>query len=135
MQPPSEANGPRLLSDEDVQRYRLDKVTPHNAPIALADYNPDWPVLFAREAARIRAALGSRAVQVEHVGSTSVPGVSLQRRPLDQVACAITAGLLQLCVRHGLDSRHNLGMGRRGSGRQRGRAHGWSHRKIRLLNG
>jgi len=56
MQPPSEANGPRSLSDEDVQRFRLDKVTPHNAPITLADYNPDWPVLFAREAAGIRAA-------------------------------------------------------------------------------
>lgn len=76
MQPPSEANGPRLTSDEEVQRSRLDKVTPHNAPITLADYDPDWPVLFAREAARIRAALGARAVQVEHVGSTSVPGLA-----------------------------------------------------------
>ena len=48
MQPPSEANGPRRISDEDIQRFRLDKVTPHNAPITLADYDPDWPVLFAR---------------------------------------------------------------------------------------
>jgi len=76
MQPPSEANGPRLISDEEVQRFRLDKVAPHNAPITLADYDPGWPALFAREAARIRAALGGRAVQVEHVGSTSVPGLA-----------------------------------------------------------
>jgi GrpB-like predicted nucleotidyltransferase (UPF0157 family) len=76
MQPPSEANGPRLTSDEDLQRVRLDKVTPHNAPITLAGYDPGWPVLFAREAARIRAALGGRAVQVEHVGSTSVLGLA-----------------------------------------------------------
>jgi GrpB-like predicted nucleotidyltransferase (UPF0157 family) len=35
-------------------------------------------VLFAHEAARIRAALGGRAVQVEHVGSTSVPGLAAE---------------------------------------------------------
>jgi len=33
-------------------------------------------VPFAREAARIRAALGGRAVQVGDVGSTSVPGLA-----------------------------------------------------------
>ena len=87
MQPPSEANGPGLISDEEVQRARLDKVTPHNAPITLADYDPDWPVLFAREAARIRAALGARAVQVEHVGSTSVPG--LAAKPIIDILLAV----------------------------------------------
>jgi GrpB-like predicted nucleotidyltransferase (UPF0157 family) len=34
-----------------------------------------WPEQFAREAARIRSALGHRALAVEHVGSTSVPGL------------------------------------------------------------
>ena len=62
MQPPPEAHGPRLISDEDLPRARLDKVTPHNAPITLAGYDPGWPVLFAREAARIRAALGGRSI-------------------------------------------------------------------------
>jgi GrpB-like predicted nucleotidyltransferase (UPF0157 family) len=87
MQPPSEANGPTLISDEEVQRFRLDKVTPHNAPITVADYDPGWPVLFAREAARIRAALGARAVQVEHVGSTSVPG--LAAKPIIDILLAV----------------------------------------------
>lgn len=87
MQPPSEANGPRPSSDEDIQRVRLGKVTPHNAPITLADYDPAWPVLFAREAARIRAALGARAVRVEHVGSTSVPG--LAAKPIIDVLLAV----------------------------------------------
>ena len=87
MQPPSEANGPRLISDEDLQRIRLDKVTPHNAPINLADYDPGWPALFAREAARIRAALDDRAVQVEHVGSTSVPG--LAAKPIVDILLAV----------------------------------------------
>jgi GrpB-like predicted nucleotidyltransferase (UPF0157 family) len=87
MEPPSEANGPRLISDEDLQRVRLDKVTPHNAPIMLADYDPGWRVLFVCEAARIRAALGGRAVQVEHVGSTSVPG--LAAKPIVDILLAV----------------------------------------------
>jgi GrpB-like predicted nucleotidyltransferase (UPF0157 family) len=87
MQPPGSADEPRLISDEEVQRFRLDKVTPHNAPIALADYDPAWPVLFAREAARIRAVLGGRAVQVEHAGSTSVPG--LAAKPVIDIVLAV----------------------------------------------
>ncbi|MGN6793791.1 MAG: GrpB family protein [Streptosporangiaceae bacterium] len=87
MQPPREADEPRLISDEEVQRFRLDKVTPHNAPITLADYDPVWPALFAREAARIRAALGDRAVQVEHAGSTSVPG--LAAKPVIDIMLAV----------------------------------------------
>lgn len=87
MQPPSEANGPRLISDQDIQRLRLGKVTPHNAPITRADYDPGWPALFDREAARIRAALGGRAVRVEHVGSTSVPG--LAAKPIIDILLAV----------------------------------------------
>jgi GrpB-like predicted nucleotidyltransferase (UPF0157 family) len=44
--------------------------------VVLVDYDPEWPRLFAREAERIRAALGERARMIEHVGSTSVPGLA-----------------------------------------------------------
>jgi GrpB-like predicted nucleotidyltransferase (UPF0157 family) len=44
--------------------------------IQVVDYDPDWPRLFRCEAERIRAALGERVVQLEHVGSTSVPGLA-----------------------------------------------------------
>jgi GrpB-like predicted nucleotidyltransferase (UPF0157 family) len=44
--------------------------------IIIAPYNPDWPVMFAAEAVRIRQALGDRALRIEHVGSTSVPGLA-----------------------------------------------------------
>ena len=43
--------------------------------IVVADYDPDWPVRFERESARIQQALGSFAVAIEHAGSTSVPGL------------------------------------------------------------
>jgi GrpB-like predicted nucleotidyltransferase (UPF0157 family) len=42
----------------------------------LAKADPAWAGQFAREEKRIRTALGSRSLQVEHVGSTSVPGLA-----------------------------------------------------------
>ncbi|HSO92927.1 MAG TPA: GrpB family protein [Candidatus Dormibacteraeota bacterium] len=38
--------------------------------------DPTWPDIFHREAAQITFILGQRALSVEHVGSTSVPGLS-----------------------------------------------------------
>lgn len=64
-----------LISDEELQSKTIGERTLHNAPIQLVDYDPRWPQQFAREAERIRAALGSKALQIEHVGSTSVPGL------------------------------------------------------------
>ena len=43
------------------------------------DYDRHWPELFAREADRIRSVLGSRVLRMEHVGSTSVPGLAAKR--------------------------------------------------------
>ena len=64
-----------LISDDELRKFIVGEITPHNAPIFLADYDPDWPRLFAREAARVRGVLGNMAVRIEHVGSTSVPGL------------------------------------------------------------
>ncbi|MGK5113652.1 MULTISPECIES: GrpB family protein [unclassified Geodermatophilus] len=61
--------------DEELQAVTVGTREPHNAPIALAAYDPDWPRLFRREADRLRSALGDAALLVEHVGSTSVPGL------------------------------------------------------------
>jgi GrpB-like predicted nucleotidyltransferase (UPF0157 family) len=58
-----------------------------DGPIFLAGYDPQWPTLFEREAARIRAALGARALLVEHAGSTSVPG--LAAKPIVDVVLAV----------------------------------------------
>ncbi|MET9629392.1 GrpB family protein [Lentzea sp. NPDC006480] len=48
---------------------------PHDGPIVLREYDPVWSRWFGAEEARIRAALGDAAVRLEHVGSTSVPGL------------------------------------------------------------
>jgi GrpB-like predicted nucleotidyltransferase (UPF0157 family) len=44
--------------------------------IVIAPYDQAWPERFAVERARIAAALGPRALRIEHVGSTSVPGLA-----------------------------------------------------------
>jgi dephospho-CoA kinase len=41
----------------------------------LADPDPTWPAQAARLAARVRFAAGDRALRVDHIGSTSVPGL------------------------------------------------------------
>ncbi len=65
-----------LTSEEDIRRGTVGPVVFHNAPIVLVAYDPRWPAMFDREAKRIRAALASLAIRVEHVGSTSVPGLA-----------------------------------------------------------
>ena len=64
------------LSDDEIRAAVVGEVVEHNATIELADYDEAWPRLFEREAARIRGALGTKALRIEHVGSTSVPGLA-----------------------------------------------------------
>ncbi|MBN1965351.1 MAG: GrpB family protein, partial [Anaerolineae bacterium] len=45
-------------------------------PIAIVDYDLAWPDHFAAEAARLQRAIGQQARQIEHIGSTSVPGLA-----------------------------------------------------------
>ncbi|QFG68122.1 dephospho-CoA kinase [Ornithinimicrobium pratense] len=51
--------------------------TPVRRPeeLAVVDPDPDWPARAARLLARVRRALGARALRVDHIGSTSVPGL------------------------------------------------------------
>jgi GrpB-like predicted nucleotidyltransferase (UPF0157 family) len=49
---------------------------PRAVGIEVADSDPRWPRQYSVLAARIREALGWRVLQLEHVGSTSVPGLA-----------------------------------------------------------
>jgi GrpB-like predicted nucleotidyltransferase (UPF0157 family) len=44
--------------------------------IVVADYDPEWPRWFEQAAERIRGTLGEAALELHHVGSTSVPGLA-----------------------------------------------------------
>jgi GrpB-like predicted nucleotidyltransferase (UPF0157 family) len=80
--------GTGLASDEELQQTFVGTLTPHNAPIELAEYDAEWSRLFAREADRIRTALGATALRVEHVGSTSVPGLVAKTDYRHRACCA-----------------------------------------------
>ena len=73
--------------DRDLAQVTIGGPRPLAGPIEIHDYDPDWPRLYEREQERIRAALGDRVIRVEHVGSTSVPG--LPAKPLIDVALEV----------------------------------------------
>jgi GrpB-like predicted nucleotidyltransferase (UPF0157 family) len=64
------------MTEEDIRAAWVTEPPRLVGRIEVVDYDPEWPRLFEREADRIRAVLGKRAVQLEHVGSTSVPGLA-----------------------------------------------------------
>jgi GrpB-like predicted nucleotidyltransferase (UPF0157 family) len=55
--------------------------------VQVVPYSDLWPLLYAQEAERIRAALGGSLRVIEHVGSTSVPG--LAAKPTIDIALSV----------------------------------------------
>ena len=76
-----------MAREEEMQAAHIGGMRVHNAPIALMEYSAEWPALFVREAERVRATLGDRVKMLEHVGSTSVPG--LAAKPIIDMILAV----------------------------------------------
>jgi GrpB-like predicted nucleotidyltransferase (UPF0157 family) len=76
-----------MVSEEEMRAGSIGELRQHNDTIELLDYRVEWPALFERTAAQIRDALGTRALLLEHVGSTSVPG--LAAKPIIDVLLAV----------------------------------------------
>jgi GrpB-like predicted nucleotidyltransferase (UPF0157 family) len=57
-------------------------------PVELRPYDPEWPRQYELEAQRIMAILGGQALRLEHVGSTSVPG--LAAKPIIDMLLVVT---------------------------------------------
>jgi GrpB-like predicted nucleotidyltransferase (UPF0157 family) len=67
-------------TDSQIRAHTIGELKPLSGRILLAAYDPHWPSLFSREAARTRSVLGDLVLQIEHIGSTSVP--SLIAKPI-----------------------------------------------------
>jgi GrpB-like predicted nucleotidyltransferase (UPF0157 family) len=63
------------MDDERIRAVAIGQV-PTYQEILLAEYDPQWPVLYERAARGIRDALGDGVLELHHVGSTSVPGLA-----------------------------------------------------------
>jgi GrpB-like predicted nucleotidyltransferase (UPF0157 family) len=78
----------RALTEEQIRAAHVGEVKPLDGRVLIVDYDPRWVELFEREAARIRTVLGERALRIEHVGSTSVPG--LPAKPVIDIILVVT---------------------------------------------
>lgn len=61
------------LTDDALRAMLVNGLQP--ARVTLVEHDPAWAARFASRAAQLRQVLGARARLVEHVGSTSVPGL------------------------------------------------------------
>lgn len=55
--------------------------------VVLVDYDTSWPERYESERERLIGELGALALQIEHIGSTAVPG--LAAKPIVDIAIAV----------------------------------------------
>jgi len=72
--------GGEHTSDEQLRAVTIGEPEVLSGPVELVEYDQAWPSVFEHEATKIAAALDERALQLEHVGSTSVPGLVAKPR-------------------------------------------------------
>ena len=71
-----------LFNAAYARSVRLQGEDMHGLPdgeLIVAPYDEQWPQLYEREAERIRAEIGDHILDIQHVGSTSVPGQTYHR--------------------------------------------------------
>ena len=82
--------GPRskaTTTEEYLLAVAVGKRTPLNSTIYLAPYDPDWSSQFSQLANLIRGTLVEKILLLEHVDSTSVPGLSA--KPIIDIVLAV----------------------------------------------
>jgi GrpB-like predicted nucleotidyltransferase (UPF0157 family) len=64
------------LTPEGTIDEILARTNSARSPLVVTAYDEEWPLLFERLARPVRAAVAELGADVEHVGSTSVPGLA-----------------------------------------------------------
>ncbi|MDB4984615.1 MAG: yqkA [Patescibacteria group bacterium] len=57
--------------------------------VKLVEYDPQWPFLFEKEKTSLKELLGDKVLSIEHIGSTSIPGVP--SKPILDIDIAISS--------------------------------------------
>jgi putative glutamine amidotransferase len=103
-------DGLALLAKWFGSQARSGKREGRTREYGIVEYDPSWPLSFEEEAARIREALDEVAIRVDHVGSTSVPG--LAAKPVIDIQVSVASmeprgryvePLVEAGYRHALD--------------------------------
>ena len=84
----------KTTTDEYLRTVTIGERKPHNNTIHLAPYDPSWPSMFECLANRVRKALSGKVILLEHVGSTSVPGLSA--KPVIDMVLAVADSTQEL---------------------------------------
>ena len=84
--------------------------------VRLSAYDPEWPRLFEEERQRLQEALGDQVLDIQHVGSTSIPGCTA--KPILDIAMAVESfeaafACVPLIERLGYEFMGELGIPRR----------------------
>jgi GrpB-like predicted nucleotidyltransferase (UPF0157 family) len=78
-------------------------------PVVIVDYRPSWRDDFARIATALRRALGPLALRIDHIGSTSVPGLCAKDVIDVQVSvAALDATVIEAFTRAGYALAHSI---------------------------
>ena len=75
------------LTEEQLRAVTIGEVAPLNGTIPLEPYNLEWPAMYERLEKQIRDVLGAKVLLLEHVGSTSIPGLSA--KPIIDMVLAV----------------------------------------------
>ncbi|NNH57774.1 GrpB family protein [Rhizobium laguerreae] len=65
--------------------------------IKVVDYDPSWPRLFAEISTEVSALLGDRLLSIDHIGSTSLPGLAAKAK-IDLDAVIISDAFLPAAI-------------------------------------
>ena len=76
------------LTEEEIISATVGTPELLNNTIHLADYDPKWSLVFTKLEKEIRGVLGDKVLLLEHVGSTSVPGLSA--KPIIDMVLAVS---------------------------------------------
>jgi GrpB-like predicted nucleotidyltransferase (UPF0157 family) len=76
------------LTEEQILAANIGRPVVLNSTIALSPYDPEWSSRYTALASKIRDALGGKVLLLEHVGSTSVPGLSA--KPVIDIVLAVS---------------------------------------------
>jgi len=77
----------KVHTDEDIAKANVGEVQELNDKVILSEYNPQWPKDYETLKKKIQQALSHLDIQIEHVGSTSVPG--LMAKPIIDIVLIV----------------------------------------------
>jgi GrpB-like predicted nucleotidyltransferase (UPF0157 family) len=75
------------LTEAQIMVVHIEPPSELNSTVHLAPYDTFWPLLFSQLEKQIQEALGLKALLLEHVGSTAVPGLSA--KPIIDIVLAV----------------------------------------------